>query len=139
MVVSDNVCIVLIPLLVQLSEAEALEQQLPYFSGSGDTSAAAYTQPELLATTRQHWRSLRRQNNRVWGEWMRAGCTFVLHTWGAGKAAAPVEQQAHIDAGRALAVLHLGVGCMGNLDCDITVMLALDCTECPAFGATMSK
>lgn len=35
--------------------------------------------------------------------------------------------------------LHLAVGCMGNLDCDITVRLPPDCTESPAFGATMSK
>lgn len=54
---------------VQVCASEALEQQLPYFSGCGDTAAAAHQHlPRLLSEAKQHWRSVRR-HKRAWGEW----------------------------------------------------------------------
>lgn len=55
-------------LFMQLCDQELLEQQLPYFPAEGGSSTAAGDMAGLLATTRQHWRALRRQHKRVWGE-----------------------------------------------------------------------
>jgi hypothetical protein len=53
----------------QVCAGAALEQQLPYFAGSGDSTAPAADLGELLADATQHWKAVRSQRKRVWGEW----------------------------------------------------------------------
>jgi len=66
---SAAVCFACCVLIMQLCEQELLDQQLPYFpAAEGGTSTAAGDMARLVATSRQHWRALRRQHKRVWGE-----------------------------------------------------------------------
>jgi hypothetical protein len=53
----------------QVSASAALDQQLPYIASSGDSAAPAADLGELLAAARQHWKAVRGQRKRVWGEW----------------------------------------------------------------------